>query len=116
MLIDTAMSIDRKEATPELALRVAQWPVPAKRRTIGTLTIHSGVLLLMLPFNSGALTPAELAQGKKSYVNLEKHDYDRVLVPMKNGTYVVTEAPFGARDGFEDEIGEYGLATRIERR
>jgi uncharacterized protein YjbI with pentapeptide repeats len=116
MLIDTAMSIDRKEATPELALRVAQWPVPAKRRTIGTLTIHSGVLLLMLPFNSGALTPAELAKGKKSYVNLEKHDYDRVLVPMKNGTYVVTEAPFGARDGFEDEIGEYGLATRIERR
>lgn len=116
MLIDAAMSIDRKEATPQLALRVAQWPAPAKRRTLGTLTIKSGVLLLMLPFNPGAVTPAELAKGKKGYVNLQEHDYDKILVPVRNGTYVVTEAPFGARDGFEDEIGEYGLATRFERK
>jgi len=36
-------------------------------------------------------------------------------VPVKNGIYKVTTAPLRGIEGYEDDLGEYGLATWFER-
>ena len=110
MLAD--VNIDRK-LEKQLHLRVAQWPAPKHPTKLGTVKVTSGALAIMLPYESGVFTPAQRAKAKKSVV---KASESKLLVPLPNGKYVITTAPLGPTDNYEDELGSYGHALRIAKR
>ena len=103
--------VDRK-LEKQLHLRVAQWPAPKKKIKLGTVKVTSGALALLLPYENGAFTPAQRAKAKKTFVKVSS---SKVLVPLPNGDYVIATAPLGPTDNYEDEVGSYGHALRIEK-
>ena len=105
------VNVDRK-LEKQLHLRVAQWPAPKKKTKLGTVRVTSGALALLLPYETGVFTPAQRTKAKKTFV---KASESKVLVPLANGEYVITTAPLGPTDNYEDEVGWYGHALRIER-
>ncbi|MEO8843187.1 MAG: hypothetical protein ABI704_16550 [Kofleriaceae bacterium] len=69
-------------------------------------------LALLLPYETGGFTPAQRTKGKKTFV---KSSESKVLVPLPNGTSAITTAPLGPIDNYEDELGWYGHALRIQK-
>lgn len=92
-------SIERKHEK-QLALRVAQWPAPKKSVKLGTVTVTSGALALLLPYETGDF----------------KTKGDKLKVRLPNGRYVISSAPLGPTADHEDELGWYGQALRITTR
>ncbi|HEY0250728.1 MAG TPA: hypothetical protein VGC41_04345, partial [Kofleriaceae bacterium] len=106
------VNIDRRLES-QLNLRVAQWPAPKKPTKLGTVKVTSGSLAVMLPYENGVFTPAQRKAGMKKVVTAED---SKVLVPLPNGEYVISTAPLGPVENYEDELGWYGHAMRIERK
>jgi len=121
LLLDCATSVDDgKERDRALALRVAQWKVTAKPKSVGKLHCVSGVLAMMLPYRDGAFSKAALAKAHSGKV-VRDPDGDRILIPMPKGpgVYEVAQYPFrpeAGRGDYEDEVGDFGLATVIKYR
>ena len=119
LLLDCSCSLDdKRERDRALALRVAQWPA-TKPKSLGKLPCPTGILAVMLPYRDGKFTAKQLAKAKGGKVVEEANDYDRLLVPMKNGPgiYEVAMYPFkppgAGRGEYEDDVGTYGFANVI---
>lgn len=106
-----AAKMPKAEYAKALGRRVSQLPVPAKPDRIGTFTVTSGCIALMLPYTRGDFTAAQLEGARKKVVSAGG---DRVLVPAPNGTYEVVAHAWGPK-GYEDELGRYESVTRIIR-
>ncbi len=96
-----------------LGLRVAQFPVTGARR-IGRVTVKSGCLALLMPYEKGAFSAAEL-RAARGGTAAKNSGSGRALVPLANGDYDVLSDTFAPRNGYEDELGEYYGAIRIVR-
>jgi hypothetical protein len=113
-LVYAHMQVRSDERERLLGLRVAQWPAPKKQSKIGRVTVKSGALALLLPYESGDFPPAALKK-KACY---RDNGGGRVLVPLPNGTYEITShvfGPPGSDSGYEDETGQYFSCMRITR-
>jgi uncharacterized protein YjbI with pentapeptide repeats len=113
-LVYAHMQVKSDERERVLGLRVAQWPAPKKQSKIGRVTVKSGALALLLPYEAGDFPPAALKK-KACY---RDNGGGRVLVPLPNGTYEITShvfGPPGSDSGYEDETGQYFSCTRITR-
>ena len=113
-LIDYTPSGHTTKLTPDqrekaLADRIGQAVLPGKVSRGGTLEITSGCLALLMPFAQGDFTADQLAAVRRG--TAQQAGWERILVPLDNGTYEVVAHPFGD----EDELGRYGHMIRIVR-
>ena len=121
-LVDASVSeSDRKKREREMALRMGQWPVTTKPKTIGTFVCPTGIITIMMPYQNGTFPPAMRKQAKPGIAITEPNDYDRALVAMASGPglYEVVRYPFRPDKGngdYEDDLGDYGDVIEISYR
>lgn len=106
-----------KTGKDALARRVAQWPVLAKPRRVGSVISPTGVLALLLPYCEGEFS-AKLRSKAVNGAVVEHPEGDRALVAMREGpgVYEIARYPFRPERGddmYEDDLGWYSATVAI---